>query len=154
MKCPNCGLINSETALQCDCGYRFGQLQACAVCGEKTTGKTFRFYKSSAHRLPFLGIFGMLITLIAHHLSIPLCDDHFHRAQTGRRYQWLAIVFNLSGLGLAVILSNLIQGWAGWALIPAFIGLSVGAYYSRKSETELYEIERYIRKGIWRQIYP
>ena len=23
MKCPNCGLINPESALNCDCGYNF-----------------------------------------------------------------------------------------------------------------------------------
>ena len=23
MKCPNCGLINPESALHCDCGYNF-----------------------------------------------------------------------------------------------------------------------------------
>ena len=28
MKCPNCGLINPDIALRCDCGYRFDRLPA------------------------------------------------------------------------------------------------------------------------------
>lgn len=37
MKCPNCGLINSDSALHCDCGFSFepGELEAKIRQGSK-----------------------------------------------------------------------------------------------------------------------
>lgn len=37
MKCPNCGLINSDSALHCDCGFSFepGELDAKTRKGRK-----------------------------------------------------------------------------------------------------------------------
>ena len=45
MKCPNCGLINPDTAMRCDCGYNF---ETTAIDAEKALAKKSVKYKKLA----------------------------------------------------------------------------------------------------------
>ena len=59
MNCPNCGLVNSETSQQCDCGYNFAAKTANeAYLNCSTRGRWVRRARWGAGALIFLAILG------------------------------------------------------------------------------------------------
>lgn len=99
MKCPNCGLINPETALRCDCGYDF------------PSGTVLQSYSETDKRYRE-----------RHHPQAA-------RAHKRRWWQWLGfgmllVAANQARLGIPVDLTGLdVPAW--WTTVALFGGLGM-----------------------------